>query len=429
MCEEGGFADAFDAALEAAVPAGDVLRQARMERTEEAWKTCCELAAEPRILNAFTNGMRMLGVVGEERATQILFLAVISRSLSRPVSVAIKGPSGGGKNYTVERTLKFFPPSAVYSLSAMSERALAYSEEPLQHRMLVIYEAAGMQGDFASYLLRSLLSEGRVRYETVEKTKDGLRSRLIEREGPTGLIVTTTLVSLHPENETRLLSVQVDDTREQTGRILNSLATAAEDSGERRSPDFVPWHSLSDWLVGGECRVVVPFASRLAAAVPAVAVRQRRDFGQLLTLIEAHALLHRNSRGCDGAGRIVATIEDYAIVRELVAELFGESAGTEVAGTIRETVEAVAALLKAKSAVMDERTTVTVMEVSKGLGLDKSATSRRVRAACRVGYLENLESRKGRPLRLVLGETLPEQRELLPLPHRLEENNDEEVPF
>jgi hypothetical protein len=65
---------------------------------------------------------------------------------------------------------------------------------------------SGLSGDFASYLVRSLLSEGRVRYETVEKTKDGLKPRLIEREGPTGLLVTTTAVKLHPENETRLLS-------------------------------------------------------------------------------------------------------------------------------------------------------------------------------------------------------------------------------
>ena len=43
-----------------------------------------------------------------------------------------------------------------------------------------------MSGDFATYLMRSLLSEGRVRYETVESTPQGIRPRLIEREGHTG---------------------------------------------------------------------------------------------------------------------------------------------------------------------------------------------------------------------------------------------------
>ncbi len=53
----------------------------------------------------------------------------------------------------------------------MSEHALAYSKEPLAHRFLVLDEAAGLEGDFASYLLRSLLSEGCIRYETVEQIK------------------------------------------------------------------------------------------------------------------------------------------------------------------------------------------------------------------------------------------------------------------
>ena len=75
----------------------------------------------------------------------------------------------------MEQTLRLFPPEAYYTLTAMSERALAYSEEPLSNRMLVLYEAAGMSSDFASYLIRSLLSEGRLRYETVEKSGEGLR--------------------------------------------------------------------------------------------------------------------------------------------------------------------------------------------------------------------------------------------------------------
>ena len=121
-----------------------------------------------------------------------MYFAVTSRLLERPVSVAIKGPSSGGKSLSTELVLKLFPPSAFYALTAMSDRALAYSNEPLKHRHLVICEAAGMSADFATYLIRSLLSEGRLRYETVEKTKVGLMPKIIEREGPTGLLVTTT---------------------------------------------------------------------------------------------------------------------------------------------------------------------------------------------------------------------------------------------
>jgi hypothetical protein len=217
----------------------------------------------------------ILGVVGEEAAAQLLYLSVTSRLLDRPVSAAVKGPSSAGKSFLVEQVLKFFPENAYYSLSAMSEHALAYSSEPLKHRILVLYEAVSLQSEFASYLVRSLLSEGRVRYETVERTSDGLRPRLIEREGPTGLIVTTTATSLHPENETRLMSITLVDAPEQTRGIMRALASEDAEGGV----DLGPWRAIQDWIAAGERRAAIPYAEELAQAIPPVAVRLRRDFG------------------------------------------------------------------------------------------------------------------------------------------------------
>src|SRR4051794_40824011 len=204
----------------------------------------------------------------------------------------------------------------------MSDRALAYSSEPLRHRHLVIYEAAGMASEFATYLIRSLLSEGRLRYETVEKTQDGLTPKLIEREGPTGLIVTTTALRLHPENETRMLSLTVTDTREQTAHVFRALA-----DGTRDEVDVTEWQALQTWLATETASVVVPFAIQLADLIPPVAVRLRRDFGMVLTLIRTHALLHQATRRKDEAGQIIATIEDYAAIRDLVGDLV--AAGVE----------------------------------------------------------------------------------------------------
>jgi hypothetical protein len=329
--------------------------------------------------------------------------------LDRPVAVAVKGPSSGGKSFIVESTLKFFPDNAFYALTAMSDRALAYSSEPLKHRHLVIYEAAGMASDFATYLIRSLLSEGRVRYETVEKTKEGLESRLIEREGPTGLIVTTTSLRLHPENETRMLSLTITDTPDQTAAVFRALA---QDS-KRAELDLARWRALQTWLAGGFNEVVIPFAERLAELLPPVAIRLRRDFKTVLMLIKAHALLQQVSRQRDEWNRVVATVEDYAAVRNLVADLVAEGVEVTVKPEIREVVEAVARRL---SHVQQE---VRQVDLQTVLPLGKSAMSRRIAGALEGGFLKNLEERKGRPARLVLGDPLPADLEILPAPERL----------
>jgi hypothetical protein len=368
------------------------------------------LAAAPDLLERLRADLRRMGLVGEEEAAQVLYLAIVSRLLEQPVSVAVKGPSSAGKSFLVDTVLAFFPPAAFYAMSAMSERALAYSQEPLEHRMLVLFEAAGMSVEgIAPYLLRSLLSEGCVRYETVESTGCGLRPKLIERRGPTGLIVTTTEHQLHPENETRLLSLGVTDTPEQTKRVMLSLAA----DGDRPAPDLAPWLELQDWLAEGERQVTIPYARRLAELVPPAAVRLRRDFAAVLGLVRAHALLHRATRGQDEQGRIVAALADYVAVRELVRPIIEEGVGATVRPETRETVQAVAELeALGEGGVPQAR-------LARRLELDKGAVSRRVRVALEGGYLRNLEERRGRPHRLVVGDPLPEELVLLPEPEAL----------
>ena len=358
------------------------------------------------ILEALGKAVESSGLVGEADNAKILYLALTSRLFERPVSIAIKGVSAGGKSYTVETVLKFFPNAAFFARTGMSEKALIYSEESFKHRFIIIYEAVGMSSDMMSYIIRTLLSEGRIDYELVDKTaSDGLLPKHIVKEGPIGLITTTTQARLHPENETRLLSLSVVDTKEQTKAVMKSLAADRADL-----VDYVPWHLLQMRLAEGERRVEVPFAGQLADLIPPVAVRLRRDFKLLLTLVRAHALLHRETRGRDAQGRIIATVTDYGVVKSLVLKLFSEGVGATVSDTIRETVEAVEGVGKE----------VSITTLAKLLNLDKSAVTHRVRKAIERGFLVNREEKKGLPARIEVLDPLPDAQEILPDPARLE---------
>lgn len=395
------FTDRLNQAVEQAESWTEYHAKLKENARQEAWGTCRALAESPDILEIFERDLSKMGVVGASRIGKILYLALVSRFLPRPVSVAVKGTSSGGKSYIIEQTLKFFPQEAYYALSAMSEKALVYSEEHLKHRFLVVYEAAGMEGDMASYFIRSLLSEGRLSYETVERTEGGFKPRRLEREGPTGLLVTTTKLSLHPENETRILSLTIKDTPDQTKLIMRELARGAPESASMER-----WHALQVWLSNSEHRVVIPYAAKLAEEIDPVAVRLRRDFTQILHLIKAHAILHQASRTRDDQGRIVASLDDYAVVRELVADLISEGIGISVPDSVRETVEAIRKLKGNGS--------VTTSQIAAELLLDKSATSRRVKVAKDRGFVQNLETKRGKPAKLILGDPLPEETDILP---------------
>ena len=154
----------------------------------------------------------------------------------------------------------------------------------------------------------------------------------------------------------------------------------------------------------GDRRVTIPYRHRLAELIPPSAVRLRRDFKAVLTLVRAHALVHQASRARDDRGRVVACHEDYAEVRAIVIGLVSEAVKATVSPAIRETVAAVA----------DIDGEPNKAQVARHLGIDQSAGQRRVDKALAEGYLRNLEDKPNRAARLVVGDPLPDDVEILP---------------
>ena len=390
----------------------DIAETEAQERAREAWALCGDLAEAADILEEFSKDLIKSGVTGEKDNGKLLYLALTSRVLEKIVSAAVKGPSSGGKSYLVKNVVSFFPETAVYQFTSFSEKTLFYTEEPLSHRILILAEAAG-GGEYQEYTIRTLLSEGRLEYEFVEKTSEGLRARRICKEGPTGFITTTTRQRLHAENETRYLSLTVTDTRAQTREIFRSLALSPE------PPDMERWLALQRWIEVQDNRVDIPYATRLAESMGDVAVRLRRDFSVILSLIKTHAILHQATRERDSEGRIVATLQDYSRIREVVSGLIAEGVEATVPKIVRETVEVVSKLIQE-----GDEDWVTNRVVAAELDIDKAAASRRVRAAVDRGYITNLEDRRGHPARLVVGDPMPEDEEILPSAEQLEDDRD-----
>jgi hypothetical protein len=370
------------------------------------------LALEDDILRTFLIELRRTGVAGEEGLAQLEYLALTSRVLpwgragERPISLLAKGTTSTGKSFTTSSVLRFFPPEAWIDLGSMSRRYLFYTDEDFRHRFIVVPEWASISKDEEIVaMLRVLLSEGRLVHGTVEG--EGRRTaRRIEKEGPTGLIITTTEAAVDPELETRCLSLMTDDSPEQTRRVF--AATAAQEFSDDEV-DFERWRDLQLWI--GESRVLVPFVRALADLMPASATRLRRDFVSLLCLVRAHAILYQAQRERDDDGRIVATIEDdYKPVRELVGDLIAEAVEASVTDATRTTVEAVQAILNEGNAHASPKA------VTDRLGIGRSAAYDRIRRALLKGYLVNEAVKNERSMKLVVGSPLPGTEAFLPSP-------------
>jgi hypothetical protein len=123
----------------------------------------------------------------------------------------------------------------------------------------------GKEVAFQDYLLRELMSEGKLNYMVPIKEGNTIETRTIKKNGPVAFVVTTTRNTLNPENETRMLSLEINDSEEQTRKVLQKVALIG---GYGRTPaevDFEPWHDFQRWLAAGEVRVTIPSAKTLGS--------------------------------------------------------------------------------------------------------------------------------------------------------------------
>jgi hypothetical protein len=390
--------------------------QFQKEEHERLLALAKPLLEDPALLNKAIHAVENLGVVGERKNIGLIHLQARSRALSRPVNIEVNSPSSAGKTQVVMGTLALEDPTAFYELTASSEKALIYSEEPLVNRILYIQEPEGLAQGAGFAAMKSLIWEGRLKYDTVVKEDGKFIGKHIEKEGPTGLIVTST-IGLEVQITNRLLRTEVDTSNEQTRRILKSIAEHF--IGSIKNIDLAPWHALSK-ILGSPIDAEIPFAGYLSEEVSASALRIRRDFTHLLSLIQASAIEYQYQRSRSSTGRITATVADYAHVYTLAKDTFQAAQEDGITGADRDMVAAVMLLTTSANGKPGDKP-VSQADIAENKKMSKSQVSYRVNRLLKAGYLANQETVKGKPHKLVPGAALPDKVPPLPTPGQLSE--------
>ena len=403
--EPENFRRRWQEAVDHAVPWNTLDQERRTSEAASFLSQAAPLLHGPPLLDRIGDTMRARGYAGDFTTPKLIYLGLTSRELERPQNLAIIGPSASGKNRAVDAAVELMPPEATYVVTAGSARALVYTEESFEHRIVIFGEADSIPEDGpAASAVRSIAADGQMIYGVVEKNMKTGRweTRRIKKPGPTGLITTSTR-SLGTQMGTRVLEVSVRDDPDQTKQVMHAHARGVQPTRQPQV-DLGPFIAIQRWLTAaGIPRVSVPFASVLADLVPSHAVRMRRDFRQLLTTIQAVAFLYQCQRQRTAEGWILATIEDYLIARELLEPVFDAVAAEAVTPVVRATVEAV-----------KEGEEILETALAQRLKLSKSTVSYRVGRALHGGWLLNRETRKGHAARLALGADLPDVVSALP---------------
>ena len=291
-------------------------------------------------------------------------------------------------------------------IPAGSPRVLIYSDAPLKHRVLVFGEADSLpagEDNPAASAVRNLLQDHELSYDvTISNAQTGRNEvQEVRKEGPTVLITTSTK-SLGDQLMTRLFILEIPYDQEQLKAALRTQALLEISGGSKANNDvLVAYQSYLQALAPWD--VVVPFVKVLfeKIACSTDVPRVLRDVARLISLVKSVTVFRHSHRRINVEGRLVATVEDYRTIYDLVGDMY-ESSLTGISEKVRQIVGAVKHLV-----TEDSEKSITVTAVAKALNISGMAAGRGVNRSLKFGWLVNEEARRYHPKRLAVGEPMP----------------------
>lgn len=402
-----------------AIPASQLIQEEKNSRIEELKTIAAHVLAAPDPLELVESQIRALGCGGDLKPALIVYLAMTSRLLemrqgTMPVHLLLLAQASAGKSYLLGLNLLLFPLEAYHTIPAGSPRVLIYDDADLKHRVAIFGEADSLpagEDNPAASAIRNLLQDHFLHYEVTVQNPDTREytTKKISKPGPTVLITTSTRRLGH-QLDTRLFSLGVCDSPQKIKEALMTQADLELNGAPKPEAGLIAFQaylqSLAPW------KVVIPFVRELAEKIGerATAPRVMRDFARLQSLIKSVAVIRHQHRQRDNQGRIIATIDDYEAVCDLVGAMY-ETTSTGASSELRDTVKAIMDMLA-------QGKSPTATSLANRLGIDRSTASRRVKTAIKHGWVVNKETKKGYPWDLEIGEPLPEK-EGLPHPEQL----------
>lgn len=369
------------------------------EMTETEKADALTALKDPALIKNLLKGFEDLGMIGEEKAKLIGYLGTVSRLLDLPLGMLVVSRSGAGKTALQDAICSLVPEESLIKYTRLTGQALFYKEQDgLKYKVLAIEEEDGMAQ--ALYSIRTLASSQRLTVATTRSDpKTGkLKTDEYTVEGPVFIMIATTNPdSLDAETRSRFIILTIDESREQTHKIMEARKAAYTLEGKlkgREKKAFLGrFHDMQRLLKPVE--VVNDFAPYLD--YPFDRLQMRREFGKYMTLISSIAILHqyqRPQKTMQVGGNLVPYIEvveeDIALANELVLEFF-PNAIDELAPHTRRLTGEIGKLVEKKGG----EARFTRKELRDACGWTDYSIRMALEQLCTLGYVGKVGGQNG----------------------------------
>ena len=245
-------------------------------------------------------------IVGEEGNIKTALCSILSRHLPKKFrfSLIILNQSSTGKSYFLNNILEPIKNTDdVIDFTDFSEAYLKRSFDDVNGKIIKIeqMEKRDENGKLSFHRLKHLMSEGVLRFGNVDNDDKGKKqARVFEVKGFPIFLTTATDSNIDPETENRFLIMELDESEQQTQRIINYTLTdySKIDNGLEWNQDKIELEKIFQELKQSSIMiedVKIPFADKIEAMLPKN-LTIRRDLGKILNLTCVIAFIHYKNR-------------------------------------------------------------------------------------------------------------------------------------
>ena len=279
---------------------------------------CITFLKRPHLLQNINDLIGKSGVVGEENNRIFLFGIASSYKMQDTLHALIQGSSGSGKTHLLATIMDFMPPEDTISLTRVTESSFYnYGKYELQNKLIGMEDYDGLE-EKAELAFRELQSKGMISSSTSGKNEHtGEISGFIkEVYGPIASLSATTKGEIYEDNMSRCFLVAVDESHEQTLRIIkyqNQRAAGRINKAEEKEKRAFLRNCMR---LLKPYEVVNPFADRIELPKEAHKIRRLNDLFQCY--VKQVTILNQYQRNKDQQGRLITEKEDVATAIEIM---------------------------------------------------------------------------------------------------------------
>ena len=308
------------------------------------------------------------GIVGEAINRILLFIIASSYKMPDTLHALIQGSSGSGKTRLLKVISELMPPEDVKRYTRVTDNSFYNQDEYFFVNKLVCFEDLDGLKEDAQLAVRELQSNEILVSSTSIKDKSGSISggeRIVR--GPIASLACTTRGEVYEDNTSRSFLVAVDESREQTLRVIRYQNDEAAGLVSREEQKRVRQFVQNCIRLLKPYEVINPFANKIKLPETAHKIRRLNELYQCF--VRQITLLNQYQRKTDRQGRLITGKEDLQTACDILFESIILKVD-ELDGSLRQFFE------QLKSYLKDQNQTFTQREIRQALHISKAQCSR-----------------------------------------------------